>query len=70
MHNQRIFLLFALLLAGTGSAWADKAILAGGCFWCMEADFEKLPGVTDVISGFTGGTLQNPTYNGNHEGHF
>jgi len=36
----------------------------------MEADFEKLEGVIDVISGFTGGTLKDPTYNGNHEGHF
>jgi peptide-methionine (S)-S-oxide reductase len=51
-------------------AQADKTILAGGCFWCMESDFEKLPGVTDVISGFTGGELKNPTYNGNHKGHY
>ena len=48
----------------------ETAIFAGGCFWCMESDFEKLEGVTDVISGFTGGTLKNPTYNGNHEGHY
>jgi peptide-methionine (S)-S-oxide reductase len=41
---------------------AAKAILAGGCFWCMESDFEKLAGVSDVISGFTGGTVENPTY--------
>ncbi|WP_431312590.1 peptide-methionine (S)-S-oxide reductase MsrA [Psychromonas marina] len=49
---------------------ADKAVLAGGCFWCMESDFEKLPGVTDVISGFTGGEVENPTYRGNHKGHY
>jgi peptide-methionine (S)-S-oxide reductase len=49
---------------------ADKAYLAGGCFWCMEADFEKLDGVSEVVSGFTGGTLENPTYNGNHTGHY
>jgi peptide-methionine (S)-S-oxide reductase len=36
----------------------------------MEADFEKLPGVTDVVSGFTGGKLKDPTYNGNHEVHY
>jgi peptide-methionine (S)-S-oxide reductase len=36
----------------------------------MEADFEKLPGVSAVISGFTGGTLKDPTYNGNHAGHY
>lgn len=46
------------------------AIFAGGCFWCMEADFERQEGVTQVISGFAGGTLKNPTYSGNHEGHF
>jgi peptide-methionine (S)-S-oxide reductase len=51
-------------------ATADKAIFAGGCFWCMESDFEKLNGVNEVISGFTGGTLVNPTYNGNHTGHY
>ena len=51
-------------------ALADKAVLAGGCFWCMESDYESLPGVSDVISGFTGGTLKNPTYNGNHKGHY
>jgi peptide-methionine (S)-S-oxide reductase len=51
-------------------ASADKAILAGGCFWCMEADFEKLPGVTDVVSGFTGGKMKNPTYQGDHRGHY
>lgn len=71
MQSLRIITLLALLSGGaTGSALSAKAILAGGCFWCMEADFEKLPGVTDVISGFTGGTLKDPTYNGNHEGHF
>ena len=36
----------------------------------MEADFEKLNGVSEVISGFSGGTLQNPSYKGNHEGHY
>ena len=52
------------------TAFAAKAILAGGCFWCMESDFESLTGVTDVVSGFTGGSLPNPTYNGNHDGHY
>ena len=64
-----LFLLTTLLFYAPNVA-ADKTILAGGCFWCMESDFEKLEGVTDVISGFTGGTLKNPTYNGNHKGHF
>lgn len=40
----------------------EKAIFAGGCFWCMEAPFEKLPGVISVISGYTGGALENPAY--------
>jgi peptide methionine sulfoxide reductase msrA/msrB len=38
------------------------ATFAGGCFWCTEADFEKLPGVLRVVSGYTGGTKVNPTY--------
>ena len=62
--------VFVIFLTSSTYLMADKTILAGGCFWCMESDFEKLDGVTDVISGFTGGTLKNPTYKGNHEGHY
>ncbi|MEN6621867.1 MAG: peptide-methionine (R)-S-oxide reductase MsrB [Smithella sp.] len=40
----------------------EIATLAGGCFWCVESDFEKLPGVVKVISGYTGGTGESPTY--------
>ncbi|MFI5391543.1 MAG: peptide-methionine (S)-S-oxide reductase MsrA, partial [Bacteriovoracales bacterium] len=40
----------------------EKATFAGGCFWCMEPPFENLPGVSEVISGYTGGTKKNPTY--------
>ena len=40
----------------------EKATFAGGCFWCMEAPFEALDGVVEVVSGFTGGNEQNPTY--------
>jgi peptide-methionine (S)-S-oxide reductase len=69
MKYTLVFFLLSSLLFYASIAAADKAILAGGCFWCMESDFEKLEGVTDVISGFTGGTLKDPTYNGNHEGH-
>lgn len=65
-----LMILAASLLSYASNALADKTILAGGCFWCMESDFEKLEGVTDVISGFTGGALKDPTYNGNHTGHF
>ncbi len=39
-----------------------SAVLAGGCFWCVETDLEKLPGVIDVISGYSGGRTKNPTY--------
>src|SRR5512136_2196609 len=38
------------------------ATFAGGCFWCSESDFEKIPGVVKVISGYTGGKKENPTY--------
>jgi len=40
----------------------EQAILAGGCFWCMESDFQKIPGVKDVVSGYMGGTAKDPTY--------
>ena len=40
----------------------DKAYFAGGCFWCMEESFEKLKGVEQVTSGYSGGTTENPTY--------
>lgn len=70
MRVNQIVLLLAGVLLLTSNAMAAKAVFAGGCFWCMESDFEKLEGVTDVISGFTGGTLKNPTYNGDHTGHY
>jgi len=46
---------------GNGEATA-LATFAGGCFWCVEADFEKVPGVVDAVSGYSGGQLENPTY--------
>jgi peptide-methionine (S)-S-oxide reductase len=67
-----LFVTLFLLFAGSDTSFSKTlktATFAGGCFWCVESDFEKLEGVTEAISGFTGGTLQNPTYNGNHEGH-
>lgn len=60
-------LMFALLAALP--ARAETAIVAGGCFWCVESDFEGVPGVSDVVSGYTGGSSSNPTYQ-NHEGHY
>ncbi|GAC33904.1 peptide-methionine (S)-S-oxide reductase MsrA [Paraglaciecola polaris] len=65
-----VFALLASVVFATPYVSADEAVLAGGCFWCMESDFEKLEGVSDVVSGFTGGTVRNPTYNGNHQGHY
>jgi len=70
MKNKLVFLLLTGLLSYVSNAAAEKTVLAGGCFWCMEADFEKLEGVIDVVSGFTGGTVENPTYYGNHKGHY
>jgi len=48
--------------AQTPAATTAKATFAGGCFWCMEADFDKVPGVISTTSGYTGGTTVNPTY--------
>jgi peptide-methionine (S)-S-oxide reductase len=59
-----------LLFATSAQAENRTAIFAGGCFWCMEAAYQDLDGVTDVVSGFTGGTLENPTYQGRHDGHY
>ena len=70
MSSTKLVTFIILYLLALPVVFADKAIFAGGCFWCMESDFEKLDGVTDVISGFTGGKIKNPTYNGNHEGHY
>lgn len=61
------FLLFSLTAVGAVSAQSspDKvevAIFAGGCFWCVESDFDKIPGVISTVSGYTGGTSKNPTY--------
>ena len=39
-----------------------SAVFAGGCFWCTESDFEKVDGVVEVVSGYTGGHVENPSY--------
>ncbi|MEE4659616.1 MAG: peptide-methionine (S)-S-oxide reductase MsrA [Halieaceae bacterium] len=62
--------LVALFLSAAMQAGAATAVFAGGCFWCMEAAYQDVPGVTDVVSGFTGGSHPNPTYNGAHTGHY
>ena len=48
--------------AGVGPRGLAKATFAGGCFWCMEPPFEKLPGVAGVVAGYTGGHTKDPTY--------
>ena len=55
----------ALLLISPNAVLAaeQSAVLAGGCFWCMESDLEKLPGVISVESGYSGGRVPQPTYN-------
>lgn len=52
----------------TDGGQTATAVFAGGCFWCVESDFEKLNGVKAAVSGYSGGDLENPTYE-THEGH-
>ncbi len=66
--------LAGLLRAGSANtAGTEVVTVAGGCFWCVESDFEAVPGVIEAISGFTGGTVPDPTYKlvkGGGTGHF
>ena len=70
MTNPLMATIVAILIVVAQPAFAATAVVAGGCFWCMESDFEKLDGVSDVVSGFTGGTHPDPTYKGDHSGHY
>ncbi len=67
----RILLLVILTTALPAAAMAqkktEKAILAGGCFWCVESDMDELQGVLTTTSGYTGGTIENPTYENYHD---
>ncbi|MCB1646783.1 MAG: peptide-methionine (S)-S-oxide reductase MsrA [Pseudomonadales bacterium] len=65
-----ISIILLLTAAKTVTADTEEAVFAGGCFWCVEALYQEIPGVTDVVSGFTGGKLPNPKYSGNHKGHY
>ena len=68
MAAMRLILVALLLLAGAGAAPAQdrpklaSAVFAGGCFWCTESDFDKIPGVVSTTSGYSGGRSANPTY--------
>lgn len=59
-----ILILAAALLRGHEShaAGHETLVVAGGCFWCVESDFESVPGVIEAVSGFTGGTTNSPSY--------
>ena len=71
MHLKEVkaVMLAALIIVGIGvqcnkarAAGTEVLTVAGGCFWCVEADFESVKGVKEVVSGYTGGTTKNPTY--------
>ena len=55
-------MLSAATVAAEAAPTEAVATFAGGCFWCTESDFEKVPGVTSAISGYIGGRVDNPTY--------
>ena len=61
----RIFFALIVLISTSLSASAkdlQTAVFAGGCFWCVEADYDMVEGVVETVSGFTGGTVANPSY--------
>ena len=62
-----LIIVFSILINPVNTL-AEEVILAGGCFWCLEHDLESLDGINSVKSGYSGGDLQNPTYD-NHSGH-
>lgn len=70
MLRRLICLLLLTHLSPMARAESAEAIFAGGCFWCMEYEYQEMEGVNEVISGFSGGESENPSYKGDHEGHY
>ena len=68
MKNLFSLLIILLIFVNPIRLNANEIVLAGGCFWCMEHDFESLEGINKVESGYSGGIDLNPTYE-NHSGH-
>jgi len=64
MIRRILALVLVLGTAATGAAAqrVETALVAGGCFWCVESDFRRVEGVTDVVVGYAGGGMENPTY--------
>lgn len=67
MHRLLLGLAAAIFIAGSATAQPappERAVatFAGGCFWCVESDFDHVPGVLETISGYTGGKVANPSY--------
>ena len=61
----KLLIIFSIFFFSSFNVFSkdfNKAYFAGGCFWCMEESFEKVDGVTSVISGYSGGNKKNPTY--------
>lgn len=74
---KKLFMLAAITLWNVLGSYAfaetEKLTVAGGCFWCVESDFESVDGVSEVISGYIGGTVEDPTYKqvvGGRTGHY
>jgi len=65
-----VYFSLGLTVLCSTAASADEAVFAGGCFWCVEALYQETTGVSDAVSGFTGGTHPKPTYSGRHDGHY
>jgi peptide-methionine (S)-S-oxide reductase len=63
MQRSSLTLILALAMTSiTNPAKADSVVLGGGCFWCLDAAYKMLPGVTHITCGYSGGATQNPSY--------